>query len=44
MQGLALGIIRIFVPDIKEQAFRTVFAIQWPVGALVIIAFAIAPE
>lgn len=44
MQGLALGIIRIFVPNIKPIAFRIVFALQWPVGALLILAFAIAPE
>ncbi|KAF4629180.1 hypothetical protein G7Y89_g8966 [Cudoniella acicularis] len=44
MQGAALGIIRIFVPNIKEQAFRNVIAIQWPVGALAMIAFAFVPE
>jgi hypothetical protein len=35
MFGLALGIVRIFVPNVHEQAFRNVFAIQWPVGVLV---------
>ncbi|KAJ5653667.1 hypothetical protein N7490_000670 [Penicillium lividum] len=44
MQALAMGIIRIFVTDLTEKAFRTVFAIQWGVAGLVIIAFAIAPE
>jgi MFS family permease len=44
MQALAMGIIRIFVTDMSEQAFRTVFAIQWGVGGLVAIAFTIAPE
>jgi MFS family permease len=44
MQALAMGVIRIFVPDISEHSFRTVFAIQWGVGALVTIAFALAPE
>jgi hypothetical protein len=44
MQGLALGIVRIFVPNIKEQAFRNVFAIQWAVGGVLVIAFALAPE
>ncbi|KAF9876646.1 maltose permease MAL61 [Colletotrichum karsti] len=43
-QGLALGVVRIFVPDIREQAFRTVIAIQWAVGGLAVIAWAIAPE
>ncbi|KAJ5177127.1 uncharacterized protein N7482_003004 [Penicillium canariense] len=44
MQALAMGVIRIFVPDMSEHAFRTVFAIQWGVGGLVAIAFALAPE
>ncbi|KAF3396131.1 General alpha-glucoside permease [Penicillium rolfsii] len=44
MQALAMGVIRIFVPDVSEHSFRTVFAIQWGVGALVAIAFALAPE
>ncbi|KAJ5655833.1 hypothetical protein N7507_007783 [Penicillium longicatenatum] len=44
MQALAMGIIRIFVTDMTEKAFRTVFAIQFGVGGLVLIAFAIAPE
>ncbi|RDW80047.1 hypothetical protein BP6252_04685 [Coleophoma cylindrospora] len=44
MQGLALGIIRIFVPSIQEIAFRHVFAIQWAVGGLATLAFALAPE
>ncbi|KAJ5688955.1 hypothetical protein N7462_003347 [Penicillium macrosclerotiorum] len=29
MQAVAMGVIRIFVPDVSEHAFRTVFAIQW---------------
>lgn len=44
MQALAMGVIRIFVPDVSEHSFRTVFAIQWGVGGLVAIAFALAPE
>ena len=44
MQAVAMGVIRIFVPDMTEKAFRTVFAIQWAVGGLVTIAYAIAPE
>jgi MFS family permease len=44
MQGLALGIVRILVPDIRERAFRIAFAIQWPVGIITLIAWAIAPE
>ncbi|PVH79629.1 MFS general substrate transporter [Cadophora sp. DSE1049] len=43
-QGAALGVIRAFVPDLQPSSFRTVFAIQWAVGGLVVIAFAIAPE
>ncbi|KXH53282.1 maltose permease MAL61 [Colletotrichum salicis] len=43
-QGLALGVIRIFVPDIREQAFRTVIAIQWAVGGLAVVTGAVAPE
>ncbi|KAH8652630.1 general substrate transporter [Tricladium varicosporioides] len=44
MQGVALGIIRSFVPNIKEQAFRNVIAIQWPIGAISMVAFALVPE
>ncbi|RHZ58379.1 uncharacterized protein CDV56_102670 [Aspergillus thermomutatus] len=44
MQGLALGIVRIFVPSMEEHAFRTVFAIQWAVGGLMTIAFLLVPE
>lgn len=44
MQGVALGIIRVFVPNIAPKAFRTVFAIQWAVGGLAILAFVFAPE
>jgi MFS family permease len=44
MQGVAMGVIRVFVTDMSEKAFRTVFAIQWGVGGLVLIAFAVAPE
>lgn len=44
MQGLALGVVRIFVPDIREQAFRNVIAIQWAVGAFALIVWAITPE
>jgi hypothetical protein len=44
MQGAALGIIRSFVPNIAQQAFRDVFAIQWAVGLILIIAFAVTPE
>jgi MFS family permease len=44
MQGVAMGVIRVFVPDMQEKAFRTVLGIQWGVGGLVAIAFAVAPE
>ncbi|PVH79619.1 MFS general substrate transporter [Cadophora sp. DSE1049] len=43
-QGIALGVIRGFVPDIKESAFRKVFAIQWTVGGIMMIAYSILPE
>jgi MFS family permease len=44
MQAVAMGVIRIFVPNVAEEAFRTGFAIQWAVGGLVTIAYALAPE
>jgi hypothetical protein len=44
MQTVGLGVIRVFVPDIRPSAFRTVFALQWLVGGLPIIAFFLAPE
>jgi MFS family permease len=44
MQGVAMGIIRVFVPNMAEHAFRVVFAIQFVVAGLVIIAYALAPE
>ncbi|RAO74154.1 uncharacterized protein BHQ10_010166 [Talaromyces amestolkiae] len=44
MQCLSLGIVRIFVPYLDQQAFRNVFAIQWGPGALMLIAFLLAPE
>jgi MFS family permease len=44
MLGLGLGIVRIFVPNIKEQAFRNVLAIQWVVAGIALVAFALAPE
>lgn len=44
MQGLALGVVRIFVPNMDEQAFRNVFAIQWAVGGTFAIACFLAPE
>lgn len=44
MQGVAMGIIRVFVPNMAEHAFRVVFAIQFGVAGLAIIAYAVAPE
>jgi hypothetical protein len=44
MQGVALGIVRSFVPNVAEQAFRDVFAIQWAVGFLLVLAFIVTPE
>ncbi|KAL2800974.1 general substrate transporter [Aspergillus keveii] len=44
MQGVALGVVRIFVPNMDEQAFRNVFAIQWAVGGIFAIACLLAPE
>ncbi|KAL3450808.1 hypothetical protein BJX65DRAFT_304964 [Aspergillus insuetus] len=32
MQGVAMGVIRVFVPDMAPSAFRTVLGIQWGVG------------
>lgn len=44
MYGLALGIVRIFVPNINPSAFRTVFALQWAVGTLSTILWVLVPE
>lgn len=44
MYTIALGIVRAFVPDITPHSFRTVFAIQWALGGLSAIAFAVVPE
>ncbi|KAJ5917173.1 hypothetical protein N7466_010727 [Penicillium verhagenii] len=44
MQGLGLGIVRIFVPYTDEQAFRNVFAVQWGVGFIALVAFSLAPD
>ena len=44
MFGLALGIVRIFVPHIQPSAFRTVFAIQWAVGCIATISYLLVPE
>ncbi|KAL4765660.1 MFS-type transporter fmqE [Aspergillus foveolatus] len=44
MQGLAMGIVRIFVPNTDEQAFRNVFAIQWAVGGIFAVTCLFAPE
>ncbi|KAF7550516.1 hypothetical protein G7Z17_g5674 [Cylindrodendrum hubeiense] len=44
MQDLALGIVRIFVPIVEESAFRNVIAIQWAVGGLSAVAWAVVPE
>jgi hypothetical protein len=44
MQTVGLGVVRAFVPDIRPSAFRTIFALQWLVGGLPIIAFFLVPE
>jgi hypothetical protein len=44
MQTVGLGVVRAFVPDTRPQAFRIVFALQWLVGILPLIAFALSPE
>lgn len=44
MQCIGLGVVRSFVPDTRPSAFRTVFALQWVVGALPIICFLFVPE
>jgi hypothetical protein len=44
MQGLALGVIRVFVSTVVEKAFRSVIAIQRAVGALLTFAFLFVPE
>ncbi|OJJ94631.1 hypothetical protein ASPACDRAFT_1877506 [Aspergillus aculeatus ATCC 16872] len=44
MQGVGLGLVRVFVPHTETQAFRNVFAIQWAVGSLALVGFALTPE
>ncbi|KAH6884221.1 general substrate transporter [Thelonectria olida] len=44
MFAIALGVVRIFVPEIGESAFRTVFAVQWAVGGLTTLLFLLVPE
>ncbi|KAJ6013248.1 hypothetical protein N7540_007839 [Penicillium herquei] len=44
MQGVAMGVIRSFVPNTAEAAFRNVLAIQFGVAGLAMIAYALAPE
>ncbi|OJJ45295.1 hypothetical protein ASPZODRAFT_17513 [Penicilliopsis zonata CBS 506.65] len=38
MQGTSMGIIRAFVPSLQPSAWKTVFAIQWAVGGLPLLA------
>lgn len=44
LQLIGLAVVRSYVPDIRPSAFRTVFALQWLVGGLPIIAFFFSPE
>lgn len=44
MQTIGLGFVRAFVPDTRQRAFRIIFAVQWIVGVLPIIAFFLSPE
>lgn len=44
MMGLGLAVIRIYVPQMSPKAFRTVFAIQWAVAGINVLAFAATPE
>ncbi|CAI4217756.1 unnamed protein product [Parascedosporium putredinis] len=44
MQMLGLGIIRALVPDLRPQAFRIAFAIQWPLAAIIAAVFPFVPE
>lgn len=44
MQGVALGVIRAFVPNIAETSFRIAFALQWVVGGLLMLSFFFVPE
>jgi hypothetical protein len=43
MQATSLGIVRAFVPTIDPSAWKIVFALQWLVGGLPLLAFFI-PE
>lgn len=44
MQAIGLVVIRVYVTDLREQAFRTVFAVQWTWPAITALAFAFMPE
>ncbi|KAJ5660001.1 hypothetical protein N7507_006452 [Penicillium longicatenatum] len=44
MMAVGLAVIRIYVPQMAPQAFRTVFAIQWAVAGINALAFAATPE
>ncbi|KAH8669049.1 general substrate transporter [Xylariales sp. PMI_506] len=41
---LGLGVVRAFVPNVAEQAFRNVFAIQWAVGIPATLGAMFIPE
>jgi MFS family permease len=44
MQLIGLAVVRCYVPNLSPSAFRTVFALQWLVGALPMIGFLLSPE
>lgn len=44
MQLIGIGVVRAFLEDTSPRAFRTVFALQWAVGILPLISFALSPE
>lgn len=44
IQGVGLAVIRVYISDIREQSFRTVFAIQWVWPAVTALVFAFMPE
>ncbi|KAH8714660.1 general substrate transporter [Ilyonectria robusta] len=44
MQMLGLGIIRALIADMRPRAFKTAFAIQWPLAAVLVLVFPFVPE
>jgi SP family general alpha glucoside:H+ symporter-like MFS transporter len=44
MEMTGLGVIRALVPNIKPEAFRIAFAIQWHLAVGLVVLFMFVPE